>query len=39
MVINTEKKHDQQKTRGKVLIVDDEPAIRNILIFTVFATS
>jgi len=31
MVINTGKKHDQQKTRGKVLIVDDEPAIRNIL--------
>jgi CheY-like chemotaxis protein len=31
MVFNTEKKHDQQKTRGEVLIVDDEPAIRNIL--------
>jgi CheY-like chemotaxis protein len=31
MVINTEKRNDQVKTRGKVLIVDDEPAIRNIL--------
>jgi len=31
MVFNTEKKHAQQKTRGEVLIVDDEPAIRNIL--------
>jgi two-component system NtrC family sensor kinase len=31
MVINTERQHDQVKTRGKVLIVDDEPAIRNIL--------
>jgi CheY-like chemotaxis protein len=31
MVVNTERQHNQQKTRGKVLIVDDEPAIRNIL--------
>jgi two-component system NtrC family sensor kinase len=31
MVVNTERQHDQVKTRGKVLIVDDEPAIRNIL--------
>ncbi len=31
MVVNIEKKHDQEKTRGKVLIVDDEPAICNIL--------
>lgn len=31
MVVNTERHHNQQKTRGKVLIVDDEPAIRNIL--------
>jgi CheY-like chemotaxis protein len=31
MVVNTERQQDQQKTRGKVLIVDDEPAIRNIL--------
>jgi len=31
MVVNTERQHNQQKTLGKVLIVDDEPAIRNIL--------
>jgi CheY-like chemotaxis protein len=31
MVVNTGKKHDLEKTKGKVLIVDDEPAIRNIL--------
>jgi len=31
MVVNTERQQNQQKTRGKVLIVDDEPAIRNIL--------
>jgi CheY-like chemotaxis protein len=31
MVVNTERQQDPQKTRGKVLIVDDEPAIRNIL--------
>ena len=31
MVVNTERQHDQVKIRGKVLIVDDEPAIRNIL--------
>ena len=31
MVVNTERREDQVKTRGKVLIVDDEPAIRNIL--------
>ncbi len=31
MVVNIERQHNQQKTRGKVLIVDDEPAIRNIL--------
>ncbi len=31
MVVNTERQHGQVKTRGKVLIVDDEPAIRNIL--------
>ena len=31
MVVNTERQRDQEKTRGKVLIVDDEPAIRNIL--------
>jgi CheY-like chemotaxis protein len=31
MVVNTERPHNRQKTRSKVLIVDDEPAIRNIL--------
>ncbi|MCJ7515874.1 MAG: response regulator [Dehalococcoidia bacterium] len=31
MVVNMERQKDQEKTRGKVLIVDDEPAIRNIL--------
>jgi CheY-like chemotaxis protein len=31
MVVNTERQHGQVKTRSKVLIVDDEPAIRNIL--------
>jgi len=31
MVVNTERQHDRVKTRGRVLIVDDEPAIRNIL--------
>lgn len=31
MVISTEKRTEQKKTLGKVLIVDDEPAIRNIL--------
>jgi len=31
MVVNTERQHGQVKTRGKVLIVDDEPVIRNIL--------
>jgi CheY-like chemotaxis protein len=31
MVVSTERQQDHEKTRGKVLIVDDEPAIRNIL--------
>jgi len=31
MVISAERRQDQKKSRGKVLIVDDEPAIRNIL--------
>jgi CheY-like chemotaxis protein len=31
MVVNTQRQHGQVKTRSKVLIVDDEPAIRNIL--------
>lgn len=31
MVVNTERQHNHVKTRGKVLIVDDEPSIRNIL--------
>jgi CheY-like chemotaxis protein len=31
MVVSTERQHGQVKTRSKVLIVDDEPAIRNIL--------
>jgi CheY-like chemotaxis protein len=31
MVIDTERQHNQIDTRGRVLIVDDEPAIRNIL--------
>jgi CheY-like chemotaxis protein len=31
MVVDTERQHNRQKTRGKVLIVDDEPTIRNIL--------
>lgn len=31
MVISTERRQDQKKTRVKVLIVDDEPAIGNIL--------
>jgi CheY-like chemotaxis protein len=31
MVVHTERQQDQEKIRGKVLIVDDEPAIRNIL--------
>jgi len=31
MVVSAERQQEQKKTRGKVLIVDDEPAIRNIL--------
>jgi CheY-like chemotaxis protein len=31
MVVNLETKSDPEKTRGKVLIVDDEPAICSIL--------
>ena len=31
MVVSAGIHQDQQKTRGRVLIVDDEPAIRNIL--------
>ena len=31
MVVSTERQQAQVKTRSKVLIVDDEPAIRNIL--------
>lgn len=31
MVVSAERLQDEKKTRGKVLIVDDEPAIRNIL--------
>jgi two-component system NtrC family sensor kinase len=31
MVISLEKRQDRKKIEGKVLIVDDEPAIRNIL--------
>lgn len=31
MVISAERRQDQKKTRCKVLIVDDEPAIGNIL--------
>jgi CheY-like chemotaxis protein len=31
MVVNTERLEEQRKTHGRVLIVDDEPAIRNIL--------
>jgi len=31
MVVNTERQHSPAKTRGKVLIVDDEPSIRSIL--------
>jgi CheY-like chemotaxis protein len=31
MIVHTERQQSQEKTRGKVLIVDDEPAIRNIL--------
>jgi CheY-like chemotaxis protein len=31
MVISAERQQEQKKTIGRVLIVDDEPAIRNIL--------
>lgn len=31
MVVSAERQQDQKKIRGRVLIVDDEPAIRNIL--------
>jgi CheY-like chemotaxis protein len=31
MVVSAERQQDRKKTRGRVLIVDDEPAIRNIL--------
>src|SRR4030042_5561661 len=31
MVVNTERQQSPAKTRGKVLIVDDEPSIRSIL--------
>jgi CheY-like chemotaxis protein len=31
MIVSAERQQDQKKTNGRVLIVDDEPAIRNIL--------
>ncbi len=31
MVVSAERREDQKQTRYRVLIVDDEPAIRNIL--------